>query len=226
LIRERVRIPASLGALAGELAYPPGDTHFAVVMVNPHPHMGGHTGNNLMVRLGEVLAGDGGVVLSFDYSGVGESDGPRIDVAESMSQFWQTGVAPEDPRMVEDTRRAVAWMAQAVRLPLLLAGYSFGAHAVTMSLTDDRGAVILISPTIRQHDFTRLRERRIAKLVVHSDNDFATPKAELEAWLAELSPPLETHCVPGGDHFFRGQEDAVAGACLAFARGLEGVTAT
>lgn len=225
LTRETVRIPAGGGTLAGELAYPLGGTSFAALIVNPHPHMGGRTGNNLLVRLAEVLAGDGGVVLSFDYSGVGESDGPRIDVADSMSQFWQTGSAPQDPRMVDDTCHAVAWITEATsragsaRLPpsLILVGYSFGAYAATMALTDNVGALVLISPTIRQHDFSPLLERTIAKLIVHSNNDFATPQAQLETWIADMPQPLETCCIPSGDHFFRGQEDAVARSCLEFA---------
>lgn len=222
LIRETVRIPAESGSLAGELTYPAGVTSFAVLIVNPHPHMGGRTGNKLLTRIAERLAGGGGVVLSFDYSGVGDSDGQRIDMPESMSQFWQTGHAPEDPRMLRDTRHAVAWMTEATSLPLLLTGYSFGAFVVTMTLTDDVAAVVLISPTVRQHDFSPLQARRIAKLIIHSDDDFATPQAELDNWLAGLPQPLETCCVSGGDHFFRGREDAVASACLGFAHRLEG----
>ncbi len=225
LIRETVRIPAAGGAFAGELVYPSGRTSFAALIVNPHPHMGGRIGNNLLVQLSEVLSGAGGVVLSFDYSGVGESDGPRIDVAESMSQFWQTGVAPEDPRMIDDTRHAVTWITETTKLPLMLVGYSFGAYAATMALVDTVGALVLISPTIGRHDFSPLQQRTIAKLIVHSDNDFATPQADLEDWMADLPQPLEACCLAGGDHFFRGQEDAVANTCLAFACRFMGVAA-
>ncbi len=229
LIREQVRIKTASGTLAGELTYPFGHTSFAALIVNPHPHMGGHTGNSLLVRLADTMAGDGSAVLSFDYAGVGESDGPRIDVAASMSQFWQTGAAPEDPRLTDDTRHAVAWMTEAtcradsasLPPPLILVGYSFGAYAATMALTDTVGALVLISPTVRQHDFSPLRERTIAKLIVHSDNDFATPQPDLEDWMAGLPQPLETCCIPSGDHFYRGHEDAVASVCLAFARKTE-----
>ncbi len=210
-------MPGPCGTLAGELVYPLGPTSFAALLVNPHPHMGGGTGNRLLVRLSEVLAGAGGVVSSFDYSGVGESDGPRIDVADSMSEFWRTGVAPEDPRMIEDARCAVAWINETSNLPLMLVGYSFGAYVATMALTDDARGLVLISPTVKQHDFSTLQKRMIAKLVVHSNNDFATPLADLEAWMKDLYPPPETCSVPNGDHFFRGQEDTVASACLEFA---------
>lgn len=225
LTSEKVRIPAASGTLAGELTYPFGRTSFAALIVNPHPHMGGRSGNKLLVRLAEVLAGDGGIVLSFDYSGVGESDGSRIDVAESMSQFWQTGSAPEDPRMVDDTEYARAWITEATRLPLMSVGYSFGAYAATMALTGAVGGLVLISPTVKQHDFSALQRRTIAKLIVHSDNDFATPWANLETWMRSLPQPLETCCIPSGDHFFRGQEDAVASACLAFACRFTGAAA-
>lgn len=217
LTTETVRISAAGGMLAGKLTYPFDDTSFASLIVNPHPHMGGRTGNRVLVRLAEVLAGQGGVVLSFDYSGVGESDGSRIDIAESMSRFWQTGSAPEDPRMIDDTRQATAWITEATKLPLMLVGYSFGAYAATLALTDNVGALVLISPTVKQHDFLALQRRMIAKLIVYSDNDFATSQSDMEIWTKDLPQPLETCCLPGGDHFFRGQEDAVANACRDFA---------
>ena len=223
LIREKVKIPASDGALAGELTYPFEGTTFAALIVNPHPHMGGRTGNRLLVQLAEALADGGGVVLSFDYSGVGESDGPRVDVAESMSQFWKTGSAPEDPRMVDDAHHAIAWMTKTTTLPLMVVGYSFGAYAATLALTDAVDALVLISPTIKQHDFARLQSQSLAKLVVYSDNDFATPQSNLETWLTEFPQPLETCRIPSGDHFFRGHENAVANACLSFTEQLSGV---
>ena len=194
-----------------------------VIDRQPPPTHGGRTGNRVLVRLAEELAGEGGVVLSFDFSGVGESGGPRIDVVESMSQFWQTGSAPEDLRMVDDTRHALSWIARTARLPLMVLGYSFGAYAATLALTDAVDALVLISPTVGQHDFSALQRRMIAKLIVHSDNDFATPRADLDAWMARLPGPLETCCIPSGDHFFRGQEDAVADTCREFACRLAGM---
>lgn len=223
---EKVRIPGSCGTLAGELTYPSHRTSFAALLVNPHPHMGGRSGNALLVRLAEHLACGGGVVLSFDYSGVGESDGPRIDVAKSMSQFWQSGSAPEDRRMVDDVEYALAWIAKQARLPLVLIGYSFGAYAATAVLADNVEAVVLISPTVKQHDFSALQEHTIAKLVVHGDNDFATPHADLQTWMTSLPQPLRSRWIPSGDHFFRGQEDTVAGACLDFAHETLGMAAT
>lgn len=218
VIRETVQIAGTRGALAGELTYPFGGTAFSVLLVNPHPHMGGHTGNRLMLRVAEVLAEAGGVALSFDYSGVGESEGPRVDVAESMLQFWQTGAAPEDRRMVDDAGHALSWICQEASRPLILLGYSFGAYAATVAMNREVDGLILISPTVKQHDFSTLKRRSIPKLVIHSDNDFATPREDFVAWLRELPQPVQTYCVPGGDHFFRGREADVADACHAFAR--------
>src|SRR5262245_12832064 len=95
---ERVRIPVADGQLSGELAYPDGPPAFASVIVNPHPHMGGSMHNNLVTALADRVASHG-VTRRFDYRGVGESDGTRLDLADSLGEFWKTGKAPEDPLM-------------------------------------------------------------------------------------------------------------------------------
>jgi len=220
LMQERVRIAGPRGALAGVLTYPFGQTLFSMLLANPHPHMGGHTGNSLLSQIAETVAERSGVVLSFDYSGVGESEGPRVDVAGSMSQFWQTGVAPEDPILVDDVRYALAWMLRTAPAPYILLGYSFGAYAAATVLNDDADGLILISPAIRQHDLAPLTRCGIPKLVIYADNDFATGHEEIEAWIGRLPEPLDTLCVPGGDHFFRVREAEVALACATFARRL------
>ncbi|MFQ5590393.1 MAG: alpha/beta hydrolase [Phycisphaerae bacterium] len=218
VMRESVLVPGASGALAGELVYPFDSTKFATVLVNPHPHMGGHAGNMLLVRISDALAGDGGVVLSFDYSGVGRSEGPRVDIAESMSQFWKTGVAPEEPRMVSDVRCAVTWLVETTSLPIILAGYSFGAYAATLALTERVVGLLLISPIIARYDFSGLEKCLLPKMIVHGDEDFAAPETQLDTWISRLPPPVEARCITGEDHFFRGREDEVAQVCRAFVR--------
>jgi alpha/beta superfamily hydrolase len=212
---ELVRIPVENGTLAAELAYPDDRPAFAAVIVNPHPHMGGSMQNNLVTALAERLA-ETGVTLRFDYRGVGESDGTRLDLADSLGQFWRTGNAPEDPLMVEDARAAIRWLGSNIDAPLIAIGYSFGAYAAVRALDDDPAALILVSPTITQHDFKSLDARQMPTLVIFSDNDFATPAVRTWAWASQLPFPVLLKCCAGAEHFFRGQETSVSDCCAAF----------
>jgi alpha/beta superfamily hydrolase len=218
--RERVRIPVGDDALAGELAYAPRQPLFAAALVNPHPHMGGSMANNLIVTLARVLAEAGGATLRFDYRGVGESDGTRLNLHESLARFWQTGYAPEDLLMIADARAALDWMRHIVDAPLVVVGYSFGAYAAVEALDEDPAALVLISPTVARHDFAGLCDRAAPTLVVFSDNDFATPADVTRRWAARLRQPVMERCFTGAAHFFRGRERAVADACAGFVRSV------
>jgi len=216
--QERVRIPCRHGYLAGELAYGLGEADYACLLVNPHPYMGGHMGNNIIAHLGLGLAEGNGLTLRFDYSGVGESDGPAIDVAPALAQFWETGHSHQDPQMIEDVCRAADWLRREAGLPLILVGYSFGAYAALAAMADDVRGLILISPTVCRYALAL--PAAIPTLVLYSDNDFATPVGQTEAWLEGVAEPKVAHCLAGGDHFFKGQEDSVLEFCRKFIAGV------
>jgi alpha/beta superfamily hydrolase len=223
LVRERVRIATpTRGTLAGELAYGATDPAFGVVITNPHPHMGGSMENNLVAALASRLAEEGAATLRFDYAGVGESDGSRLNLHESLAGFWRTGHAPEDPLMADDARAAYLWMRRQLEAPLSVIGYSFGAWAAVeaMDNTAQPAALVLISPTITQHAFDRLGARPIPMLVAYSDNDFATPAESTRRWIAGLGIPVVERCFCGAEHFFRGCERTVAEVCIGFFRSL------
>jgi alpha/beta superfamily hydrolase len=225
ITREQLSIPGPRGGLAAELAYPSGWLRCAWLLVNPHPHMGGTMTNNLIAHLGHALAGDA-ITVRFDYSGIGRSAGAPVDVAASMSQFWATGRAPEDAPMVDDARAALQWLRRTVGLPIVVCGYSFGAFVATEIVENDSqdAGVVLISPTLRQHDLPRMHELFIPSLVIYSDNDFATPAATTEAWVGEFAPSclLESRCVRGAQHFYRQREPEVADLCREFAERVVG----
>jgi alpha/beta superfamily hydrolase len=214
-VRERVRFPGACGDLAGELAYPPrGKPSFATLIAGPHPYMGGTMSNRLVEALAMRLAWSGGVCLRFDYGGTGESDGRPIDVAASMSAFWESGHAPEDPDRVEDAAAAADYLASLGVSPLALVGYSFGCYAATRGWrVHEPVAAVLISPTVCRHEVRVPRSWRARTLVVHSHNDFATPAADVQAWFDGLAEPKERLCMEDGDHFFRGAEGSVAAVC-------------
>ena len=219
LTREMLRIPADDAALPAELAYGSGALQRLILLLNPHPHMGGAMQNNLVKHLALRLAGRGNATLRFDYRSVGQVKVGAIDLAESMAQFWRTGHAPEDPLLVDDARRVLEWARQQVCRSVVLIGYSFGSSVASHVLDDEVAAVAVISPTVQQHDLARLAAAVQPKLVIYSDDDFANSANIVERWSKALRPPTEMHCLNGAKHFYRGMEQRVEELCQ---RWLEG----
>lgn len=216
---ESVRIRSSSGELAGELGYAMHKPLVACALFNPHPFMGGQMENNVIRELARTLPAERAITLRFDYSGVGASTGPRADIAASMLSFWETGHAPQDPQMIADARAAADWLHKATRKPLVLIGYSFGSHAATQVIDDRAVGIVIIAPTLKQHDFSALSRCTLPKLIIYSDNDFATPRGMIEDWIHTL-PSAQSLCIAGGEHFFKQKESQVAQACAAFVQSL------
>lgn len=226
ITREVVRIDASGAQLEGELAYGGATPEFSVVIMSPHPFMGGSIHNALVAALAAQLAEAGAATLRFGYR---SASGSRTsNLAESMAQFWKTGQAPDDPAMHDDGAAVIEWMRRAVAAPLAVVGYSFGAHVAAMAVPGDALALVLISPTLTRHDYD-LAARRLKSLpraiptqVIYSDNDFATPGEAVEAWLGASGIHAAARCIRGGEHFFRGREREIASDVSEFVRAVLG----
>lgn len=219
IFTESVRIRSGTDELAGELGYALRKPLLACALFNPHPFMGGQMENNVIRELARSLAAEQAITLRFDYSGVGGSSGSRTDVASAMLAFWETGHAPQDPKMIADARAATGWLHAAAQKPMVLIGYSFGSH-VAAQLVDDRTVgLVLIAPTLKQHDFSALSACKLPTLIIYSDNDFATPRGMIESWIRTLAN-VHSMCIEGGEHFFKQRESQIAQACGAFVRSL------
>lgn len=202
--------------LAGELAYTVDSPRAICLLINPHPYMGGRMDNNIIARLASTLSAARIATLRFDYAGVGSSEGQAIDVIAAMAEFWRTGHAPVDDLMIEDAASSLAWLRAQRRAPLFVVGYSFGAYVASQIAPDDCAALVLISPTLRHHEIDVDFAPGVPKLIISSDNDFATDSATLSRWFEALQPPKRQRRIPGGQHFFRGMESEVARLTLEF----------
>src|SRR5271165_4778970 len=95
----------------GQMAYPEaGRALGAVVFAGPHPLLGGNMRNNVVRCLGDGLAQKGFITLRFDYRGVGRSQGPSVDVARHLAEFWQTSHAPGEMDFWEDVQGAAEFV--------------------------------------------------------------------------------------------------------------------
>jgi hypothetical protein len=163
----------------------------AAVVCHPHPLYGGTMHNKVVYRMARGLRRAGVVALRFNFRGVGLSEGQHAHL---------TGE-------IEDARAALAWLrARYPALPFALAGFSFGARAITRLGCEIEGAQWLMAvgfPT----DYgpaEYLQTCSARKIFIQSTHDQYGPRAELESIYAKLPEPKELMWIEAADHFFAG----------------------
>ncbi|MBZ5630890.1 MAG: alpha/beta hydrolase [Acidobacteriia bacterium] len=180
-----------LEALLNEGA--PGAKHAALVC-HPHPLFGGTMHNKVVFHAMKTLNGFGFPVLRFNFRGAGLSEGTHDDGRGE----------------VEDVRAALAWLEAEFHLPILFAGFSFGAAAgLRASCPDPRvDSLIALGTPVRVEDRTYGYKFLLActkpKLLVSGALDPFGPRHELEQLAARVPEPKKLVIVEGADHFFAG----------------------
>ncbi len=176
-----------------------GVPRLAVVVCHPHPLYGGTMRNKVVHRIARGLRRAGAAALRFNFRGVGLSEGAHGDL---------TGE-------IEDARAALAWLRQRYsRLPYALAGFSFGARAITRLGCEIEGARWLLAagfPT-RLGSTDYLEACATPKIFVQSAHDQFGPREELEALYARLPEPKRLIWIEAADHFFEGALDKLEAA--------------
>ena len=170
-------------------------THAALVC-HPHPLFGGTLHNKVVFHAMKALNGFGYPVLRFNFRGAGLSQGEH-----------DHGNAE-----VEDVRTALDWLDREFHLPMILAGFSFGAAVgLRVACPDARvEAVIGLGLPVatiddRIYDFEFLRNCVKPKLFISGDRDRFGPRAKLEKLVEALPEPKKLVIVEGADHFFEGR---------------------
>jgi len=220
VVRERIRIPCENESLDAELAYPAeGQPDTAVLLLSPHPHLGGRMDNNVVRHLARRAAEAGCAVLRFDYRGVGNST-LRLPEGRSLFAHWE---AMQDERSYErllpDARSAWYALLEAVGSTprRVLAGYSLGAILAGMLAAEcDATHVLAVSPPVAKVGLETFLGCTRPKLFVGGDDDFAFDPARFQAEFERLPEPRCFVSLPGADHFFRQEEDRLYQAVAAF----------
>ena len=118
---------------------------------------------------------------------------------------------------VDDVRVALDWLDGEFHLPLLFAGFSFGAAVgLRAAFADARVKALIgvgtpVAPVAastqlpRSYSFDFLRDCTKPKLFVSGARDQFGPRAQLEALVAALPEPKKLVVVEGADHFFEGR---------------------
>jgi alpha/beta superfamily hydrolase len=224
IVVEKVRYPAGSYLLEGELAYPEADSNLCgtVVVAGSHPLLGGNMQNNVVRSLGDGLAERGFVTLRFNYRGVGASEGPPVNVARQMAEFWRTSHVSGEADHWQDLQGALNFLRETAgsHLPVALVGYSFGCSLLSaVHVPGGAAGVVLLAPTVARHDYTSFRSVTAPTLVVASEDDFATDSVSLHHWFDQLEVPKRRVVGDFDNHFFRGHEDWLVATVSDFLEG-------
>jgi len=173
----------------------PAATHAAVVC-HPHPLYGGTLHNKVVFHTMKALNSFGFPVLRFNFRGTGLSEGEHA-----------SGIGE-----VDDVRAALGWLEHEFTLPVVFAGFSFGAAVGLHAAYDDdrvRALIALGLPTLevegRVYDFEFLRSCSKPKLFVSGSRDQFGPAGKVEALVHTFADPKKLVRIEAGDHFFEGR---------------------
>jgi alpha/beta superfamily hydrolase len=180
-------------ALEAELAAPPAEPRAAAVLCHPHPQAGGSMRSIVIGALFEALPRAGVTCLRFNFRGVEGSDG-----------FYDEGRGEQ-----LDVQAAIATLDGTVdpALPMLLAGWSFGADLALATVVDRITAWLAIAPPLRMvPDFSAVAADRRPKLLALAEHDeFRAPASVRDATRDWVATDIEV--VGGASHFFVGRTD-------------------
>ncbi|MFZ0859201.1 MAG: alpha/beta fold hydrolase [Candidatus Sulfotelmatobacter sp.] len=175
-------------------------THAAVVC-HPHPLFGGTLHNKVVFHTMKALNSLGFPVLRFNFRGTGLSQGEH-----------DQGIGE-----VEDVRAALHWLDAEYHLPLVFAGFSFGAAVGMRAACPDarvRAVIAAGTPVVpvaaeseapRVYTYDFLRDCATPKLFVSGARDEFGPRAKLEALVGSVPEPKKLVFIEGADHFFEGR---------------------
>jgi alpha/beta superfamily hydrolase len=190
----RVEFEGGSGRLVGLWAQPAGVPSFAALMSHPHPLFGGTMDNKVTYRVARALEEAGGSVLRYNFRGAGESEGAH-----------DHGLGEQ-----EDLRAALSFLrARAGEgLPMLLAGFSFGAAMSSrVGASDARiSGLLLVGAPLGTYPFDELSACEKPVAFVHGEHDEHGPLASVRALVASLRCPARLVVVPGAGHFFDGEQ--------------------
>lgn len=170
-------------------------THAALVC-HPHPLYGGTLHNKVVFHTMKALNSFGYPVLRFNFRGAGLSQGEH-----------DNGIGE-----VDDVRTCLDWLADEFHLPIILAGFSFGA-AVGLRVACENTRVTamiglglpLVAGDERSYDFDFLSGCAKPKLFVSGARDQFSPQSKLRELMNLLPEPKRLVLIEGADHFFEGR---------------------
>jgi hypothetical protein len=180
---ERIFVEGGAGRIETVLDRPGGQARGVALVAHPHPLYGGTLDNNVVQTLAKTFVELGYISLRPNFRGVGASE----------------GVHDEGRGETEDLLRVVAHGKEAFGdLPLVLAGFSFGAAVQTQVAQRAKPArVVLVAVAVGRFPSATVPPDSI---VIHGERDDTVPLAAVLDWARPQELPVVV--IPGADHFF------------------------
>jgi alpha/beta superfamily hydrolase len=173
----------------------------AAVVCHPHPLFGGTLHNKVVFHTMKALNSFGFPVLRFNFRGAGLSQGEHDHGVGEVDDVWT----------------ALDWLDAQFHLPLMFAGFSFGAAVGLRAACPDtrvKAAIAVGTPAIpvaadteepRVYNFDFLQHCSKPKLFVSGARDQFGPRAQLESLVASVPEPKKLVIIEGAGHFFEGR---------------------
>jgi alpha/beta superfamily hydrolase len=172
------------------------DAPYTAIVCHPHPVYGGTLHNKVVFHAMKALNNLGLPVLRFNFRGAGLSHGEHDQGAGE----------------IDDVRTALDWLDREFHLPIVFAGFSFGAAIGLRAAAPDPRVPALISlgtPIApvdnRSYNYDFLTASLKPKLFVSGSRDQFASKAKLEALVQSLPEPKKLVIIEAADHFFEGR---------------------
>ncbi len=184
-------IEGPAGALEVVLNTPPGAIEGIALVAHPHPLQGGTLDNKVAHALARTFFGLSYASIRFNFRGAGKSAGTFDDGAGET----------------DDALAALAWARQRLTehdaqgagpLPVVLAGFSFGAFVQTrVAARIAAQRIVLVGPAVNRFAVGVVPGDTI---VIHGEEDDVVPLADVLAWARPQELPIVVF--PGCGHFF------------------------
>jgi alpha/beta superfamily hydrolase len=179
--RELVAGPC--GRIECAIDAPAGATTGIALVAHPHPQFGGTLDNKVVQTLARAFVELGYVALRPNFRGVGASEGTYDDGRGE----------------VHDLAAVLEWAQQEFgALPLVLAGFSFGAAMQTkLAQRVKPQRMVLVGVAVGRFEALAVP---VGSLIIHGEQDETVTLAEVLDWARPQELPVVV--VPGADHFF------------------------
>lgn len=182
--RYRLRIPGPCGKIELAALDPCVSRKGIALIAHPHPLYGGSLENKVVDTLARFMAERlGYVAVRLNFRGVGASSG-HYDAGNGE---------------VEDLLATAAFVQkQYPVLPLLLAGFSFGAYVQSRAFPYlDAAGLVLVAPAVTMFPFAEIPAQTH---IIHGTEDELVPFPDVESWAQSHGAAVLP--VIGADHFF------------------------
>jgi alpha/beta superfamily hydrolase len=172
------------------------NANYAALVCHPHPAYGGTMHNKVVFHAMKALNAFGFPVLRFNFRGSGLSQGEHDHGRGEL----------------DDVRSGLDWLDREFGLPLVFAGFSFGAAVgLRVACEDDHvGPLIGLGVPVRpvderSYDLEFLRSCAKPKLFVSGSRDQFAPRPLLDEMARGAAEPKKLVIIESADHFFEGR---------------------